>query len=560
MRLVRSLSGVVVAAFLAAAVLVAPAAAAPAAMVIGQVGKSTNTGAHNSDPGGGGCKCTAVQLADTGTHSYVFPYSGVVTEVSTYSNGSVEATDTLQPETLDLTLGVHGAVVNAGILHSLAAAHGGLNRFRERMPVHANEVLAESLHDSYYLGATPYEFESGNAADLIGGGEPALGPGDAIPSANEPKAKERVNLSAVLEPDEDHDGYGDVSQDLCPGSPIATTACSGSLFGSNLQDEWAESGHLCAVSCMYVQSAIGGASTATTAPGVIVRWRVLNQQPGPYRIEVVTPNTATTGGVFRGYHVLEKSAVGNVAAAPAVANTYQASSFPARVPIPAGAYVGLVVPENWFPALTPSPGGESTFSLDNAPAEGVTAVTGENHNGTVEYDADIEPDVDGDGYGDVTQDSCPSSAAVHEGPCPAGPPAFGGGTGTNPLGITERPTPTTPPRINGLKVAPKSFRVKPLGAAPAKGHFGAQVKLTLSAAAKVTLAIETKHGHRFQTVTELSKTSPAGASKIALSGQYRHAGKLTDLAPGTYRLTATAKSGTATGPAARTTFTVLPPV
>jgi hypothetical protein len=558
MRLVRSLIGVVVVAFLAAAVLVAPATAAPAPLVVGQVGTSSNTGANNHwDPAGGGCKCTVAQLADTGTNSYAFPYAGVVTEVSFYSNGSVEATDTLQPQTVDPTLGVHGTVINAGVLHSLAAAHGGLNRFRERMPVHANEVLAESLHASGYLGATPYEFESGNAADRLGSAEPPLGPGGALPSAGEPKTKERVNLSALLEPDEDHDGYGDVSQDLCPGSPIATTACSGSLFGSNLQDAWAESPHLCAVSCMYVQSGIGGASTATTAPGVIVRWRVLNQQPGPYRIEVVTTNTATTGGVFRGYHVLERSAVQNVAAAPAVANTYQASSFPARVPIPAGAYVGLVVPENWLPALAPSPGGEATFSLDNAPAEGVTAVTGETHNGTVEYDADIEPDIDGDGYGDVTQDSCPTAAAVHEGPCPAGPPAFGGGGGGGETKLS--PHPVTPPRISGLKVTPRSFRVKPLGAAPAKGHFGATVKFKLAAAATVTLAIETKHGHRFQVVTKLTKKAPAGAAKIALSGQYRHAGKLADLAPGAYRLTATAKSGTTTGPAARTTFTVLPP-
>ena len=37
----------------------------------------------------------------------------------------------------------------------------------------------------------------------------------------------RVNLEAVLEPDEDNDGYGDFSQDLCPGSPIALSACAG---------------------------------------------------------------------------------------------------------------------------------------------------------------------------------------------------------------------------------------------------------------------------------------------------------------------------------------------
>jgi hypothetical protein len=36
---------------------------------------------------------------------------------------------------------------------------------------------------------------------------------------------ERLNLSAVVEPDADHDGFGDVSQDACPQSAATQTAC-----------------------------------------------------------------------------------------------------------------------------------------------------------------------------------------------------------------------------------------------------------------------------------------------------------------------------------------------
>jgi hypothetical protein len=50
-----------------------------------------------------------------------------------------------------------------------------------------------------------------------------------------------------------------------------------------------------------------------------------------------------------------------------------------------------------------------------------------------------EPDADHDGYGDDTQDSCPSQAGVHAGPC-----------------VTKGPPPpldTTPPAIRGMRVA-----------------------------------------------------------------------------------------------------------
>ena len=164
----------------------------------------------------------------------------------------------------------------------------------------------------------------------------------------------------------------------------------------------------------------------------------------------------------------------------------------------------------------------------------------------IRYDADIEPDLDGDGYGDATQDSCPGSASIHEGPCPAVEPVGGGPV-------------SRPPKIGSLTVKPKRFRAKPLRRVPASGGWGTKVKLLLSTSATVTLAIEARHGRRFQVVTRLTRKLAAGRSSVHLSGQYRHARKLADLAPGPYRLTATAKSDAGSGPRKRTTFTILPP-
>ena len=169
-----------------------------------------------------------------------------------------------------------------------------------------------------------------------------------------------------------------------------------------------------------------------------------------------------------------------------------------------------------------------------------------------------------DGYGDVTQDSCPTVASIHEGPCPA-PPSGGGGPGaTAPAVPPAGPRAAAPrqgsgPVISALSLRPKSFRAKPVGPTEARGRSGTKIYLTLSTKATVKLAIEAKRGHRYAVVTNLAKQLGGGKRTIAFSGRYRHAGMVTDLAPGTYRLSATAKGIAGTGPARWTTFTVLPP-
>lgn len=546
-RFVQSLAGVLLLPVVLAAALVAtPAEAAPTPVHLGQVGSAATTG---SATGAGGCACTVAQMheATPASNPYVIPFDGVIVASGTYVGNSVEAADTVRVQTVNRTGATTGTIVSEGTAHGLfGLPTGTVDRFYDRLPAHAGDVLAARFRASGYIEATPFFFKSASAEDKVGEFTAAAA-GSSLSIEGSPVAERRVNLDAVLEPDEDHDGYGDASQDLCPGSPIATSACSGSLFGSNLQGERSAAPAACLASCMYVQTSIGGASTAASSPGVIVRWRVLNGSSGTYRIDVLTDNPAGSGGAYHAYHVLGMSETGNVTA-PTDPTFSKISSFRTRMPIPAGAYVGLSVPGGTVPGFQSSSGGQAAYSRTEAPFPGITGVVGESHNGVIMYDAEIEPDVDGDGYGDVTQDSCPSAASVHEGPCPAVPGA-GGGTGKgNPL-----------PTIKSLAVKPKSFHAKPLGRAPASGGWGTRVKLSLSAAATVTLAIEARRGHHFHLVTRLTKKLDAGRGSVAFSGQYRHAGKLTDLPPGPYRLTATAKSSAGTGPGKRTTFTVLRP-
>ncbi len=557
MRLIRSLAGAVLLPIVFAA---APAAAAPLPVLVGQVGSASNTG---SATGTGGCDCTVAQMHETSptSKSYVFPYDGVIVSSGTYVGNYVEPTDTdtVQVQTVHRTGATTGTVFSAGTAHHLLGlAKNTVDRFYDRLPAHAGDVLAARFHDSAFIESTPFFFKATAMGDEVEVSTPTAAGGSL--SGSSLVAERRVNLEAVLEPDEDHDGYGDASQDLCPGSPIATAACSGSLFGSALQGERSTPPAACLPSCLYVQTALGGVSTAASSPGVIVRWRVLNGSSGAYRIHVMTDNPGGSGGAFHAYHLLSTSETGNVTA-PTDAAFSKISSFPTRMTIPAGAYVGLTVPGSTVPGFQSSVGGQAKYSRTEAPSSGVTGVVGESHNGAILYDADIEPDVDGDGYGDLTQDSCPISASVHEGPCPAVVAAGGGAAaGAGKAPIASKPAnPAQLPTIGSLAVKPKSFHAKPLGKVTAGSGWGTKVVLSLSSAATVTLAIEARHGRRFHVVTHLTKKSAAGRTSVGFSGQYRLAGKLTDLRPGTYRLTASAKASAGTGPVKRTTFTVLPP-
>lgn len=568
-RLIRPLAGVALSSLvLAAALFGAPAAAAPPPVHLGQVGSEFTTAYATA---AGGCECTVAQFGDAGpaANAYAIPYDGVITASAFYLGQEIEAGNTVQVQTAHRTGATSGTVASEGTVHGLLGlTPNAVHTFTERVPARAGDVLAARFHSSYYILTTPYFFKTAAPSDLaaVGAATAAGGSFTAAGSA----AERRLNLEAVLEPDEDHDGYGDASQDLCPGAPIATGACSGSLYGSDLQGERSVAPPACG--CMEVQTSIGGASTAAPSAGVVVRWRVLNAQSGSYTLRVVSFVPGSSGGMYRAYRVLHSSATESVTApvGPLFSKIY---SFPTRLPIPAGAYLALGGRTFGFQAS----GGSATYSQVDDVGDGLVGV-GETHNGTYLYDADIEPDVDGDGYGDVTQDSCPTSAAVHEGPCPAGSTPGGeatptpGDSGQTPTGngqaqagtgpgpsASAPPGPARPARIESLAVKPRSFQVKPLGTVRARGHWGTAVKLSLSAAATVTLAIEARHGRRFHVVTSLSTKAAAGRNSVRLGGRYRHAGKLTELTPGTYRLTAAVKSAAGTGPVKRTTFTVLPP-
>lgn len=142
----------------------------------------------------------------------------------------------------------------------------------------------------------------------------------------------------------------------------------------------------------------------TTAPfdGVITRWRIRASGAtwGTVRLRVVrqvTPPPTPT------YQVVRSSA------SPPDTSFHGIHEFTSSLPIAAGEMIGLEA-TNQFQGVFSVPGAAAAF-LSPSPADGVTVAPFATYEREVLFNADVEPDCDGDGLGDETQDSDLSGCA-----------------------------------------------------------------------------------------------------------------------------------------------------
>jgi hypothetical protein len=268
---------------------------------------------------------------------------------------------------------------------------------------------------------------------------------------------------------------------------IAAPASAAVTVGSNLAH--APNLSVCekATSCtVWLISLASGSQAAggvqSSVDGVVVRWRVRSTgAAGDSLRPRVLDETNTTVGI--------PVTLPNVAAIL----TYQT-----RLPIKAGnrfavdvlgggmgspiVYSALGAGESiaQLPAISPGPLASPVASLKNE---------------ELLLNADIEPDLDGDGYGDETQDQCPTQKATH-GPCaPASPAAGGSGSTPSTTGTGSGPDPTAHGRLT--VVAAFTRRVR-LSTALRRGLTGA---LASSEAADVTAtAIQVGGASRIRTL------------------------------------------------------------
>src|SRR4051794_35921890 len=448
----RSRAGSALRAALAIAACAAPAAdAAPVFTLVGR-----NAVANDN----GGCTlCSAVQFASGSSPSYVFPYDGVLTSLFVRTGSSLTAGEWVQARSFRLLDASHARVIAEGAQQALTTA-STVMQFWDRVPVSAGDVLGARFHTNPFIDETPNVYAGGTVAGDRAGFDPSSpGPQVGQDATATQVASRRVNIAARLEHDDDHDGYGDGSQDLCLGDATkTTTACSGALFGWNLQAPWTNGGYVCGsgtYACSRVQTAVGGVSTAAPVDGVVVRWRLQAPRAGTYRARVLEPDGS-------GSYVVARSSD------PVTIGSDTALwTFTTQLPIKAGGYVAMAAPQTAPQTTQVTPPAGSAFKTIGDLADGETTSLGGSLSGVIGYDADIEPDADHDGFGDATQDQCPSSATTH-GPCPepGGTTTDPGGTTTDPGGTTTdpgtgpAPGSSPPAKVTAFTLSANRFRVQ----------------------------------------------------------------------------------------------------
>jgi hypothetical protein len=235
----------------------------------------------------------------------------------------------------------------------------------------------------------------------------------------------------------------------------------------------------------YINPNDAGDPVTSPAPsdGVIVRFRMKTSAAESVTFRLATIDKQGDVALAQG-----------VGAGPTVTtqDTEDIQEFPARVTVKQGQHIALDAPSTHM--VYNQGGNEYTYLYEPTlvAGQGPRGASGEPQ-GELLVQAVMEPDADRDGYGDETQDGCPTQASTH-GACD-----------------------TSAPSVKRLRLAHRSL------------------KLRLSEAASLRIKIEKKKNGRFRNVRALTRTGKAGQNALSLgrrlgSGQYRVSVVATDAA------------------------------
>lgn len=385
---------------LGTSLVVSAAIAAPAQASV-TVGEITPEG---TTPTGNCGSATHFAQAGTGhAPSYAIPVDGVLTSWTT--RAAAGPGQKLRIDVLHPSGGATYSVVGTSEILDLheSAVNDDLPA---RIRVHPGDVLALSP-DPEGAAMSPSGvfcgFDTTDNGDVLNTGlvpftDPLTLPGVVT--------KRRLNVAATIEPDADGDGYGDESQDTCSSDPAVHAGLCAS--GSTRIGQTAVPN----VSCdqaTYVPTGVSwGSSYTVPSAGVLTSWQVQAPDgPDPMKFKVFRPS-----GAAGAYLVIAESPLINVTGGGI-------RSFPFRFTVRPGDVIGLYSDSN--AGLC----GRFTTSLSDAfgfvdvddVAPGVIRTYNPGVLFRLDVAAAIEPDADGDGFGDVTQDFCPADPTRQV--CPA---------------------------------------------------------------------------------------------------------------------------------------------
>jgi hypothetical protein len=207
----------------------------------------------------------------------------------------------------------------------------------------------------------------------------------------------------------------------CWLAALALPASAGAVttIGSDLSSDKTVPYDYGGVSYTLSQNALPGRPVSSPINGVVVRWRVRSSS-GLLTFRVLRPAGVST-------------ATGAGSSSQVSVASMGVETFATRLPIQAGDRIGvdLSSPGSSVGARTPA-----MAFIDNwAPslADGETRGVSGGSAGEILLNADLEPDGDGDGFGDETQDGCVGQAGP-DGGCPLPPD-----TSAPDTTITKRP-------------------------------------------------------------------------------------------------------------------------
>ena len=253
-----------------------------------------------------------------------------------------------------------------------------------------------------------------------------------------------------------------------PGAGAATTIGSDLARAAGLSPCYEGPG--VPMNCSIGNASIPSGSQAAgglTAPaaGVVVRWRLKHATAASditVRLVVMGGNTVRARG-----------------SAEDLPTTAATDTFTTRLPITAGDRVTVSATGpagRWLPAIYQD-NQSSRHQWHPQLADGETRAPDVTYaNYEVLLNADVEADADGDGYGDETQDACPSKAST-QGACPAAP-ADPRPT-ARPEVTTPAPTTTSPLQLPQTPTAGPTVPVT-LGRAPTRADARGRVAVRLS--------------------------------------------------------------------------------
>lgn len=146
-----------------------------------------------------------------------------------------------------------------------------------------------------------------------------------------------------------------------------------------------------------------GTSSYTAPDGVLTSWRYHSGSvAGTLRLMLFKPGAAP--------HVYEAVAASNTKSV--AANT--GNDFKERIPVKKGYVLGVADHTVGFMGLTAASSSDVMDVLPTGVQVGDTVTSTDPRTARVGVAATVEPDADGDGYGDVSQDRCPTQAATQD--------------------------------------------------------------------------------------------------------------------------------------------------